>query len=111
MRKHWGLGAQWPPADDAVIFAYSERSVVGQSEEEETDSDSGSDEDVTIANVAWKIEVVESGEEALCGIDPQLVIDKSKRAWVTWQCSRRSDSQGGFEYRLESARRDPWENP
>ena len=99
------------PADDAVIFAYSERSVTGQREEEPSDDEENETiEQATISDVTWKIEVVESGEEALCGIDPQLVIDKSKRAWVTWQCSRRSDSQGGFEYRLESARRDPWDN-
>ena len=105
------------PADDGVIFAYSERPVTGidsaerpAEDEEGEDEAEGSNELATLADVAWKIEVVESGEEALCGIDPQLVIDKSQRAWVTWQCSRRSDSQGGFEYRLESARRDPWED-
>jgi hypothetical protein len=103
--------AECRPADDAVIFAYSERSVTGQREEESSDDEeSEATEQATISDVAWKIEVVESGEEALCGIDPQLVIDKSNRAWVTWQCSRRADSQGGFEYRLESARRDPWDN-
>lgn len=105
------------PADDAVIFAYTEQPVSAQpsssdgeaDDTEEEMSDEGEPESVQLDQATWKLEVVESGEEALCGMSPQLLVDKSRRAWVTWQCSRRAESGGTFEYRLESARRDAWE--
>lgn len=87
------------PSDDAVVFSYPERLLT----EEERMMGEDELEDV------WKIEVVENGEEALCGFSPQLMIDRTKRAWVTWQCSRRAEVGGTFEYRLESARRELFE--
>lgn len=87
------------PSDDAVVFSYPERLL--------TEEEQMMGEDAL--NGIWKIEIVESGEEALCGFSPQLLIDRSQRAWVTWQCSRRTEVGGTFEYRLESARRDLFE--
>ena len=91
------------PSDDAVIFSYPER--IPQTEGEEQVSINESLEG------SWRIEIVESGEEALCGFSPQLLVDRAKKTWVTWQCSRRTGTDGTFEYRLESARRDLFETP
>lgn len=88
------------PADDAVIFAYPEQKPNLEEQEDPLKPLEGS----------WTMEVVESGEEALCGFSPQIVIERSGRPWIMWQCSRRVSGTGEFEYRLESARRDPFED-
>ena len=96
------------PADDAVVFSYPELNPTGS--ETEPTEDTEEETELDLFDSPWKIEVVESGEEALCGFSPQLLIDRSGRPWVAWQCSRRGDGSGGFEYRLESARRDPFDD-
>ena len=87
-------------SDDAVIFSYPDRQESEDiSEMEAQDELQGS----------WVIEIVESGEEALCGFGPQLEIDGDDQIWVSWQCSRRSGTDGSFQYQLESAKRELFE--
>lgn len=106
------------PSDDAVVFTYPEAlQAMGNNQGEEGQEMGDNEEmeesgtEVTVLDDEalagpWEIEIVESGEEALCGFSPQVITDRSKRVWVTWQCSRRVGTEGEFEFRLESARRD-----
>lgn len=87
-------------SDDAVIFSYPDREQSGLEE-------GINEQDELLGD--WVIEVVESGEEALCGFGPQLEIDAQEQIWVTWQCSRRSGTDGSFQYQLESAKREFFE--
>ena len=87
-------------SDDAVIFSYPDRQELEeQDEDQEQDDLSGT----------WLMEIVESGEEALCGFAPQLEIDGEEHIWISWQCSRRSSTDGSFQYQLESAKRELFE--
>jgi hypothetical protein len=82
------------PADDGVIFALSPSPAEG-----------ASPNDPAAYLGEWTREIVESGEEGVCGIDPTLTFDTQGRAWAAWRCSRRGEG-GAFQYRLEAARRE-----
>lgn len=98
------------PNDDAVIFSYPELNAGVIDEVTESANDGSAELTLESLRGAWKIEIVESGEEALCGFSPNVIVDRAQRVWVTWQCSRRVGAESSFEYRLESSRRDLFED-
>jgi hypothetical protein len=89
------------PSDDAAVFAWTPQ----------TSSEAlgfGDGPILSAPELIWRLEVIERGEEAPCGLDPSLTVEGSGRVWATWRCSRRLNATT-FGYRLESARRDPFE--
>ena len=53
----------------------------------------------------WLFEVIDDGEEGLCGRYPNLVFTSENRGVVVYQCAKRMGDDVQFE--LRSARRDP----
>lgn len=92
------------PADDAAVFALSPAAAQGEGMGE--GAGEGDPDDAASYLGEWRREVVEAGEEGVCGLDPSLAFDAQGRAWAAWRCSRRAEG-GAFRYRLEAARRDP----
>jgi hypothetical protein len=54
---------------------------------------------------AWEREIVDQGDTGPCGLDPALAFDVEGLPVVTYACTRR-DASGGFELRMEWARRE-----
>jgi hypothetical protein len=54
----------------------------------------------------WEDEIIENGEEAPCGLFPSITLGSQNSIWASWQCARRSNNTGLFQYQLESARRE-----